>query len=256
MRKSSHSQISLKGIAPEHWEYPHSKPENYTPFFRGLYDEAPALDEAVKKAAAENLKSAEKNTAELFATLDKITEAYWWAWHASVRPKEHWHASQIDPVWKAAQRLQRAIAELPSSTRSLLKARIERRSLGPDSDALLEHSLAAMIAACAGIERNGQPGRPPKSAIIAAVKKLMDVWSAYSGKKFPITLLRTKVRKSDQAVGLLGSDVETEEAFWSTAAQFVFEVMQGIDPRITSSEVVTAIRRSAAPQRGEVQKTR
>lgn len=234
-------------------------PESYVPWRRGLYDEDSLVvwNERIDEEEADRiLKSAgangPKRLRQLDKALDNVAEIYW---HASARPAKRWHAIQLRPALRIAERLQKAIADIPPSTRSALKFRVDRRSrsLGSGLEAL-DQCLAILISACKDFR--GDSGRPTKDAITAGVGALMDVWSKYNGKKFPVTVRRAIVRKPDRSVEENAGGDNLEEAFWSEAAQFVYEVMQAIDPQIRSADIVGAIRRAASSRRSKVRKTR
>jgi hypothetical protein len=74
----------------------------------------------------------------------------------------------------------------------------------------------------------------------------MDIWSAFTRKKFPISL--------DQAKGRAKQDGSYDLEFARPGAQFVLTVMQGINPTITAAEVSGGIR-SSPRHRPKVKKT-
>jgi hypothetical protein len=156
------------------------------------------------------------------------------------KPPPKWYREQIEPIKKATDHLLKVIGKPAEGTGQaalihLTQFRMQRRLRGgnylePES---IEQTLQRFSRVCAEcLSLKGTAGARAQSHVQSAVHELAAIWKDVDGHPLGLSL--------DTATGRHGKE------FTYPGPRFVQIVLQGIDPRLSTSEIGTALRKALA----------
>jgi hypothetical protein len=199
---------------------------------QGITDQA--FEAALKHL---NVSDAARRT-DLRRLLKDVATSYWRTRRDIERPPPKWYREQIEPIKKATDQLLKVIRKPAEGTGQaalihLTQFRMQRRLrdgnyLEPES---IEQTLQRFSRVCAEcLSLKGTAGARAQSHVQSAVHELAAIWKDVNGHPLGLSL--------DTATGRHGKE------FTYPGPRFVQIVLQGIDPRLSISEISTALRKA------------
>jgi hypothetical protein len=177
---------------------------------------------------------------DLRERLKGLATGYWQRRRDIERPSPKWYRKQIQPIQKATDNLLKALRRRPKGTGQaalvqLTRLRMRRSLRGPTDPESIEEILAHFSRVCAeSLRIKGSVGARRQSHLQNAVQELAAIWEEVVG-------------------GPLGLSLDTEigrgEEFAYPGPRFAQIVLQGIDPRLSISEIATALRNALGGRR-------
>ena len=212
----------------------------------GLYDDnsiPPLSDAAISRALAE-LKLSDDNKTSVRNRIAKVAVTYWRIRRDVERPGSKWYRSQVKPVRTATAKLLKvirprgrtALVALNHTTRATMQRPLLKRGQASDSpQESIEQLLEEFIRVCdRSLKIKGTPGNKKTSHVRSAAMEAADIWLAITKKPVPLSF--------DTAFDEKWEFGPSKDVFNQSGPRFVQLILQGIDPKISVAQIVTALR--------------
>jgi hypothetical protein len=182
----------------------------------------------------------EAHRIDLRERLKGLATNYWRRKRDIEQPSPKWYRKQIQPIQKATDNLLEALRRPPKGITGraalvrLTRLRMRRSLRGPDPDSI-EEILAHFSRVCAeSLRIKGSAGARRQSHLQNAVQELATIWKEVVGQPLSLSL---------------DTEIGRGEEFVYPGPRFAQIVLQGIDPRLSISEIATALRNALGGRR-------
>jgi hypothetical protein len=219
----------------------------------GLYDDKsipPFSDAAISRALAE-LKVSDDIKPSVRKRIEQVAQTYWRIRRDVERPGSKWYRSQVKPVRTATAKLLKvirprgrtALVALNYIIRDRMQRSLWKRGQTFDSpQESIEQLLEDLIRACDhSLKVKGTPGNKKTSHVRSAALQAADIWLAIAKKPVPLSFDTCHDEKWEFG--------PSRDVFIQSGPRFVQLVLQGIDPKISVAQIVTALRSITAKQK-------
>jgi hypothetical protein len=210
----------------------------------------PKLTEDDISAAATLLQIADKARREYLAErLQAVARDYWRQYRNVVeRPSASWYRSKVQGVRDATDELLMRLREPTGTAFTTLSWQAQRftghqllgGSTRPES---IEQLLEALKLACEKCRYTPPRGPMEHTYVKCAAQALVDIWSEFTNKPFPLNLTRGDNRRDRSGRPVAEDGVA--DAFVAPGPWFVQTVIQRIDHDMPVSLIATALRSCA-----------
>jgi hypothetical protein len=220
------------------------KESEWRPWGFDDFESISEISEEVLSAAMQALKACSNAQRDVLRTSFRdVATSYWRTRREIERPGPKWYRQQIKPVQKATARLLSLLREPALGTGraalvSLTKLRLHRSLRGSTEPESIEQLLEGLNNVCNECLRfKGSAGAKEQSHVEGSVRELTARWRKLTGKRMSLSL--------DTDIG-----PSKRQQFTSPGCLFVQIIMQAIDPRLTTSEIATALRKALGKKSG------
>ena len=182
----------------------------------------------------------EADRIDLSERLKGLATDYWQRRRDIERPSPKWYRKQVQPIQTATDNLLEALRSPPKGTCQaalvhLTRLRMRRGLRGPTDPESIEGILAHFSRVCAeSLRIKGSVGARRQSHLQDAVRELAAIWEEVVGRPLGLSL---------------DTEIGRGEEFAYPGAHFAQIVLQGIDPRLSVSEITTALRNALGGRR-------
>jgi hypothetical protein len=219
----------------------------------GLYDDKsipPLSDAAISRALAE-LKLSDDIKTSVRNRIAEVAVTYWRIRRDVERPGSKWYRSQVKPIRTAAAKLLKvirprgrtALVALNHTIRATMQRPLLKRGQAFDSpQESIEQLLEDFIRACDhSLKVKGTPGNKKTSHVRSVALQVAHIWLEVTKKPVPLSFDTCPDEKWEFG--------PSTDVFNQSGPRFVQLVLQGIDPKISVAQIVTALRSITAKQK-------